>query len=86
MARRYIERYQKVHSRTWEEVQWRIEREILPAWGKRPITSISRRDVIELLDAIVDRGVPVTANPHAERRTQAVQLGDRARPDRDLAL
>ena len=62
VVRRYIERYQKVHNRTWEEVQWRLEREILPAWGKRPITSISRRDVIALLDGIVDRGVPITAN------------------------
>jgi integrase len=62
VVRLYIERYQKVYNRTWEEVEWRLTREIIPAWGRRPITSISRRDVIELLDAIVDRGVPVTAN------------------------
>ena len=39
-----------------------FEREILPKWGRRPISSITRRDVIKLLAAIVDRGVPVTAN------------------------
>ena len=32
------------------------------SWGRRPISSITRRDVVALLDAIVDRGVPVTAN------------------------
>jgi integrase len=62
VARRFIERYHKVHNRTWQEVEWRIEREILPHWGKRPITSITKRDVVALLDGIVDRGVPVTAN------------------------
>lgn len=36
--------------------------EILPVWGERRIDQISRRDVIDLLDAIVDRGSPVTAN------------------------
>lgn len=31
-------------------------------WGPRPIQSIARRDVIELLDEIVDRGAPIVAN------------------------
>lgn len=36
-------------------------RDVLPRWGDRPIQDISRRDVIELLDGLVDRGVgPVT--------------------------
>lgn len=39
-----------------------IEVEIRPRWGKRPIQSITRREVIELLDEIADRGAPVTAN------------------------
>ena len=30
--------------------------------GSRPIGSISQRDVIELLDGIVDNGAPVQAN------------------------
>src|SRR4029078_5008765 len=30
--------------------------EVLPHWGKRPINSITQRDVIDLLDSIVDRG------------------------------
>ena len=37
--------------RTWQEIEWRIDREMLPHWGRRPISSITRRDVVELLDA-----------------------------------
>lgn len=39
-----------------------IEAEIRPAWGDRKIGSITRRDVIDLLDALVDRGVTTHAN------------------------
>jgi integrase len=35
-----------------------INRDVLPAWGGRPIKTVSKRDVIELLDGIVDRGAP----------------------------
>ena len=55
-ARRFIERHAKVHNRTWRETEQRIEREILPHWGKRPLASIEQADVVALLDAIVDRG------------------------------
>jgi integrase len=33
-----------------------IEREVLPAWGHREITDIKRRDVLDLIDSIADRG------------------------------
>lgn len=36
--------------------------EILNQWGSRPIHQITKRDVIDLLDSIVKRGSPVTAN------------------------
>jgi integrase len=35
---------------------------VLPRWRGRDITTITRRDVIELLDAIVDQGKPMAAN------------------------
>ena len=62
VARLFIERHAKPRLRTWQEIEWRLNREVLPKWGRRPISSITRRDVIALLDGIVDRGVPVTAN------------------------
>jgi integrase len=35
---------------------------VIPAWGHRKAKDIARRDVIALLDAIVDRGSPIAAN------------------------
>jgi integrase len=33
-----------------------IRRELIPAWGERPIAEITRRDVIARIEAIIDRG------------------------------
>lgn len=40
----------------------RLNIHVLPVWGEREIQSITRRDVIDLLDGIVDAGTAVTAN------------------------
>ena len=39
-----------------------FDNHVLPRWRRRDIRSITRRDVIELLDAIVDAGKPLAAN------------------------
>ena len=49
-------------NRRADDVAAMFRREIIGSWGERKIQSITRRDVIEVLDAIVDRGSPVTAN------------------------
>jgi integrase len=33
-----------------------IRRELIPVWGERPIAEITRRDVIKLVESILDRG------------------------------
>jgi len=60
----FVERYARPNTRpiTAAETERIIERELKPAWGARPIHDIGRRDVIELLDRIVDRGAPIQAN------------------------
>jgi integrase len=64
VAKLFIERHAKVHNRpsSWVEKERLLDRNVPPAWGKRPIASVTRRDAITLLDAIVDRGSPVAAN------------------------
>jgi len=62
VARRFIERHAKANNRTWKEIQRKLEVNVLPSWGRRPIASITQRDVIALLDSIVDRGAAVEAN------------------------
>jgi integrase len=60
----YIARYQKAKNRrSWREVEQTLKRKLTAAgWMDRPVASIARRDVIELLDGIVDRGADVMAN------------------------
>lgn len=48
--------------RTAEETIRILRTKVLPRWEGRKIQEIGRRDVIELLDGIVDAGTPVAAN------------------------
>ena len=82
MVREYLERHAKRKKRSWREDQRMLERDVLPAWGRRPAREVSARDVRLLLDAIVDRGAPIQAN-----RTLAVvrrMFNWAAAPDRAL--
>ena len=59
----FIERYAKAHQpRSWSETKRILDHAVAVKWGKRPIGSITRREIIELLDQIADRGAPVMAN------------------------
>jgi integrase len=60
----FIERHVKPRNRprTAEETIRILHTKVLPVWDGRKIQDIGRRDVIELLDGIVDAGTPVAAN------------------------
>src|SRR4051812_19674465 len=60
----FLERHAraKTRPRTAEETARIFRLHVLPHWGERDIQDISRRDVIALLDGIVDQGKPVVAN------------------------
>jgi integrase len=60
----YLERYVRPNSResTYKEAKRDLERDALRKWRSRPVASISRRDVIDLIDGIVERGAGVQAN------------------------
>jgi integrase len=47
--------------RRWGELERVMRRDVIPAWGTRPVADITRRDVMELLDTIAERA-PVQAN------------------------
>ena len=47
--------------RTARTIEQLIRRELIPRWGERPITDVSRADVVALVDEIVDRGHPEAA-------------------------
>jgi integrase len=42
-------------------VRQRIEKDVLPYWGDRTITDIVRRDVLEVIDRVLDRGTIILA-------------------------
>jgi integrase len=59
-------RRDQAHNRSYDEVRRVIERDVMPQWSGRLIASINRRDALELIDHIADRGAVTLA-----RRTHA---------------
>ena len=57
----FINRVQSDKRRGWE-FERIVRREILPDWGHRPITEITKRDINTVLDGLVDAGKPAAAN------------------------
>ena len=57
--------YTKQHlskRRSGGEMTRLLQRELVARWGSRSIHEISKRDIIDLITAVVDRGAPVAAN------------------------
>lgn len=63
----YIKKHAKANKKSWREDQRCLEKEVLPLWGKRKAADIKKRDVVLLLEGIVDRGSPVMANNTLEK-------------------
>lgn len=57
----YIERYAK-QNRTWRQKKRIIDLYAIPRWRDKPIDSIQKKDVIKLIDDVMDQGVPYSAN------------------------
>lgn len=64
VAQDYLDRHVKKNTApaTYQEAKRDLEHNVLPKWRHRQIGSISRRDVIDLVDGLVARGVEVQAN------------------------
>jgi hypothetical protein len=60
----YFVRYAARHMRpaSFAEIKRTLERDVKPGFGSRPIRDLTRRDVRDLLQAILDRGPPSPAN------------------------
>ena len=62
LAERYIRQYAMAHKRSWQEDQRILKHDVLPLWNDRESASISKKDVVQLLDGLCNRGVTVGAN------------------------
>ena len=59
----YLSKYARPKKRDKGKADERaLNREVLPLWGRKKAKAITRRDVIRLLDGIVERGSPIMAN------------------------
>ena len=60
----FLARHVKVNckARTAVDFEQRWRKHVLPRWGNKRVQEITRRDVVELLDGIVDAGLPIAAN------------------------
>jgi integrase len=57
----YIERHAKKKKRTWRADQGLLKNKILKRWKGRPVSSITRRDCVELVQTIAE-DAPIVAN------------------------
>ena len=62
LAEDYLRLWAMPRKRTWRDDEENLRLDVLPVWGERLITEITRRDVVRLLDGIVQRGAPIAAN------------------------
>jgi len=60
VVKQWLERDQQ-DNRSRGEVERALGRDVLPAWGRRSIHTITRRDVIDVLDTIAERGATTLA-------------------------
>ena len=62
MAAEYVEKHSKKKKRSWRTDELAFERDLLPRWRHRKASSITRKEVVRLLDGICERGASVQAN------------------------
>jgi len=62
IAAAFVERHCKPNNRGWDRQQADLQREFVSHWRNRPIGSITRRDILEVIDALADRTSPQRAN------------------------
>ena len=64
VAAQFLDRYLKPRAKPgyYKSVSGILNKDVLPRWGERRIQEIGRRDVLDLLDAITERGATVQAN------------------------
>lgn len=58
----YLKKYAEVNKKSWLEDKRILEKEVIPFLQHRKAEDIRKRDIITLLDRIVDRGAPGIAN------------------------
>lgn len=67
LAEEYLQKWAKPNKKTWQEDKRCLFKDVVPAWKGRKAKDITKRDVILLLENIVERGAPIQANNTFEK-------------------
>jgi integrase len=64
IAEQFVQRHVRPNTRpsSAEQTERYLAKNVLPRWGKRHLQDLTKRDVLDLLDAVVDRGGGLSAN------------------------
>jgi integrase len=62
LGNEFLEKWSKPRKKSWQIDERILKADIVPAIGKIKAKDIKRRDIVLLLDKIVDRGSPASAN------------------------
>jgi len=62
VAADYIKDWARTQKRSWKADEKTIASELLPVWKNIPMAALTRDDVKDVVDAIIQRGSPVRAN------------------------
>jgi len=71
----WVERWAKRYRKRWEEARLTLEYDAIPAFGNRKVKDIKRKDIIRLLDKIMDRDAPTAANRNLQLLRQVFRFG-----------
>jgi len=82
----YLETHAKPNKRSWKEDERILNKDVKPSWGKRKAADITRRDLIQLLDKIKERGAPIVANRALACVRRMFNFAGETRPARYIAL
>ena len=58
----YIKKHAEPSKRSWKEDERILNKDALVAWGKRKAADIKKRDIVLLLESVIERGSPGSAN------------------------
>ena len=62
LADEYMEKWAKPRKRSWKEDERLLKLNVLPFIGRKKVADVKRRDIILILDTVMDRGAPIAAN------------------------
>ena len=62
LVEEYLDKWAKARKKSWKEDQRILYKDVVPVWRRKKARDVTRRDIVLLLDRIMERGAPIQAN------------------------